>query len=83
MTTMLERVTKAIGIAGDDLTDSGAAISKHEALTVLARAAIEAMRDPTPGMIEAAETHRFNIEQTVAQFYRVMIDRALSDGQAE
>jgi hypothetical protein len=78
--TMVERVAQAIARA-DLRTWEQLSDLVRDDFRAEARAAIEAMRVPTPGMIQAAETHRYNIEETVAQFYRVMIKAALAEGK--
>jgi hypothetical protein len=75
MSEMVERVARAIEAKSDYV------ISQHHA-KALARAAIEAMREPTAAMIEAEpdDDGEFNKTNSVAHaraFWQAMIDEAL------
>ncbi len=80
--TLVERVTIAIGTAGDNLPPGGTTLSKHEALTLLARAAIEEMREPTDAM-KMAGTHAYHSgdDPVPEVVWRAMIDAARAEGK--
>jgi hypothetical protein len=86
--TMVERVARAIHAA---FNDSGAAdytyawddpLAGRDHFRLLARAAIEAMREPTATMIDAAyDRHGALPRSAYAYDYNLMIDAALSEPQ--
>jgi len=79
--TMVERVAQALAREAHRTWEQLSDLDRF-AFRAAARAAIEALRDPTPGMIEAAETHKlYGVTAPISvQAYRVMIARALSEG---
>ncbi len=78
--TMVEIVARAIG-ASDKSGRSWEALSEdtHRVCLGMARAAIEAMRGPTEGMLHAAEDHKNRYYLTEGNDYSVMIDAALRE----
>lgn len=78
MSEMVERVARAIALAGgtefDKLPAShGPGFGMRQMYLSMARAAIEAMREPTEAMIAAGD------EQSCQETYRRMIDAALKE----
>jgi len=77
MTDMVERVAKAIVNCGPKRWEDLADYERRAAMAVVARVAIEAMREPTEAML-ACEL-RFQGEQLgYAEIWRRMIDAALA-----
>jgi hypothetical protein len=83
--SMIERVARAMAIKdkGDDMWgvmsedgDGYGYVGKNE-YRAMARAAIEAMREPTEGMVEAARLERDLTYTTTRCIFRDMIDEAL------
>lgn len=96
MTTdsMVEKMARAIarGDLGPDIPVDMDAHMRHvrEHYHALARAALEAMREPTEGMVEAAirlyrhgNTEQFNniMRDTVREYFAAAIDAALKEGE--
>lgn len=77
MSEMVDRVAGAIAAAAADLTKDGPADPKDVGsnITKLARDAIEAMREPTEAMIEAAPYDTLDFEPDT--IWSAMIDEAL------
>jgi hypothetical protein len=78
--SMVERVARAIYVASGGENWDGAGAWVKAAYTMRARAAIEAMRTPTPNMLEAGTLH----PNTMAEAWHSMITAALDtrdDGQ--
>lgn len=81
MTTMLERVARAI------YENVSAGADDMESCIIAARAAIEAMRVPTEAMVDAGEgqvaelRNETSTSYTAAETYRAMIDTALLEQQ--
>jgi hypothetical protein len=88
MNDMVERVARAITPYAwndsywkiDGRSSKGQGWAKANALAS-ARAAITAMREPTPGMIDAADAERFGMsgvtENSLVAVYEQMIEAAL------
>jgi hypothetical protein len=77
MSEMIKRVADAMQVAGDKWVNEGHADWRDIDLKVLARAAIEALREPTKAMVAASNPHP--AEQEIAIFaWQAMIDAALS-----
>lgn len=77
--TMIERVARAImrdDFEGDELWESSDKCLRGSYLRN-ARAAIEAMRDPTDGMVDAGNS--LGHEEAPATYYEAMIDAALAE----
>jgi hypothetical protein len=68
MSEMIERVARALRIVG--VFDPR--VGEH-----FARVAIEAMREPTPKMVEAAVHHKYMSD--IEERWKVMIDAALAE----
>ena len=81
--SMVERVARAICASdfdGDTAVYDEMSAAQRENFTVNARAAIEAMREPTDAMLMAAGLHGGS---TTKGRYRAMIDASLHEGEAE
>lgn len=88
MSEMIERVAKAIveklnEIEGGGTSWDEAGHEMKESMFPLARAVIEAMRDPTTAMLEAEpeDDGEFSKENSIfhaRQFWQAMIDEALA-----
>jgi hypothetical protein len=76
MSEMVERVATAIFDAGERWDEEEPALAGHVPYDVLARAAIEAMREPNMAMLNKANRALDRDKAAVA--YRAMIDAALS-----
>ena len=87
MTTMIEKVAQAISDSieaqgatlaeiGDDLT----LVDGDLSFSLIARAAIEAMREPTEAIFEAGEKY-VRLGRIVEVQWQRMIDAALKEGQ--
>ena len=75
---MIERVARAIhdrSLDADQLADFG--LPMEDAVT-MAKAAIEAMREPTEGMIKEGEVQKLT-EDSSGSIYMSMIDAALKE----
>jgi hypothetical protein len=80
MNEMIERVAKALWLDywdGDACAWEDAEESARETSRSLARAAIEAMREPTEDMIEAGRSENFGNYPN--QAWHAMIDQALTE----
>lgn len=91
MSETIERVAQALCAAyGNDWADtpeSGAGLHAHDERLPdrtdwrsMARAAIAAMREPTDGMLRAANDGVRSVTAAAAQ-WRAMVDVALNDGE--
>jgi hypothetical protein len=77
---MIERVARAMYAADPDCTQvSFEACNEANYFTILAKAAIEAMREPTRGMIKTGDRHSELMAESHdnGEIYSVMIDAAL------
>lgn len=92
MTTMIERVARAIHQSLDEAQEGGAHISGlgfyygrtcidgYFSLEVVARAAIQAMREPTEGMVSAGYGTDDAVQgHDCAAIWRLMIDAARAE----
>lgn len=78
MTEMMERVEEAIFHAWFETRADNPRDFKRE----IARAAVEAMREPTPAMLGTLQMGRCDTEKELRETYQAMIDAALS-GEGE
>lgn len=74
MTDMVERIARAIEQAMPNYISDE--LPQHDFLAS-ARAALEAMREPTPAMFDAAESWGDDAERDL-RFWQAMIDAALT-----
>lgn len=86
MSEMIERVTRTIAAVLDTLpaADAPPAHVRQIRAEWVARAAIAAIREPTPDVLRAGYGHLYRLETTLGRdkaenSYRLMIDAALSD----
>ena len=85
MTDMVERVARAIGDAYETAGQRGHLRTMRPSevvLKIVARAAIAAMREPTPGMVTAAGYRNVRTQRDVQEWleghdWQAMIDAAL------
>lgn len=70
--TMIDRVAYAVQVADDEVGICAA--------RVIARAAIEAMREPTGGMQDAGNSAYHDNDRSIGAAWRAMIDKALAEG---
>jgi hypothetical protein len=87
MSEMIERVARAmyrqrisdLGIYGDNQEKTDQAVDRcWPFCSAQARAAIEAMREPTPGMVEAGDVMTMS-QMGPVKTYQAMITAALGD----
>lgn len=87
MSEMIERVARAMAFAdlGTDTwdvkseEDDGCGYLGKEDFRVMARAAIEAMREPTMAMIDAGDAEDVHCLAQASVHYTAMIDAALKE----
>jgi len=81
MSEMVERVARAIQAKLDDEFAQRGGLDAEEMAAIAARAAVEAMREPTHDMVRAGgNAQTVNARANRGLYYRAMIDAALSGG---
>lgn len=82
--TMIEKVARAIARSIDIDPDDGRAEDAMKWIRITAKAAIEAMREPSDEMIIAADIYvedgsEWGKQKTIVEGYQQMIDAALKE----